>query len=112
MLGQYRTQIQRAVDPLTRRTVHDDETGEDIVLTNEEIELLMRISNGAFATEQSDREFYPIFDYDSIHPVSNRPTPKSSFLPSKLDSRIIVRLVRRLNKGTIGQPIKKKEENL
>ena len=56
MLGQYRTQLQKALDPNIRRTVVDEETGEEFLLTDEELNVLMRIESGRFATPFADEE--------------------------------------------------------
>ena len=56
MLGQYRTQLQKVADPNLRRTVIDEETGEEFLLTDEELNVLMRIESGRFATPFADEE--------------------------------------------------------
>lgn len=57
MIGSYRTKLQKVSDPNIRRTVIDEETGEEFLLTDEEINVLMRLESGRFPTPFSDEEF-------------------------------------------------------
>ena len=57
MIGEYRSQLQKYADPNIRRTVIDEETGEQFLLTDEEINVLMRVESGRFPTPFSDEEY-------------------------------------------------------
>ncbi|KAH7829698.1 putative ribosome biogenesis protein BOP1 [Monocercomonoides exilis] len=97
-------------DPAVRRTIRDDETGEEIQLTDEELQVLLRIESGRFPSLHSDDPIDVSFEYDSIHPVSNRLRPKSSFIPSKTEFRKINEFVHKLRIGAFKEKPKQKEE--
>jgi hypothetical protein len=56
MLKPLRTKLQKMADPAIRRTVRDEETGEEFQLTDEELQLLIRIESGRFPTAHADDE--------------------------------------------------------
>ncbi|KAK2958750.1 putative Ribosome biogenesis protein bop1 [Blattamonas nauphoetae] len=70
----------------------------------------MRIESGAFATSYADDEIQWSFDYDSIHPLTNRLKPKSSFLPSKHEAKRVAELVRKIEAGHFDQKEKEEED--
>lgn len=56
MITPLRTKLQKVADPNIRRTVINEETGEEFQLTDEELQLLMRVETGHFPTSYSDEE--------------------------------------------------------
>lgn len=107
-----------------RRTVHDKQTGRDIVLSDEQVELVKRLQRGQFGDVNFD-EFQvrrrrlsspppfdrpPPFGFASltralvslqpsvdfftkdvmIHPVTNRPADKRSFIPSLIEKDKVI----------------------
>eukprot|EP00127_Corallochytrium_limacisporum_P006398 Clim_evm6s226 gene=Clim_evmTU6s226 len=91
-------------DPDYWKKFKDDSTQEDVKLTDEDIEIIRRIQQGAFP----DPEFDPYPEYidwftreKMIHPLKNAPEPKSRFLPSKWEHKTVMKLVRAIRKGII-----------
>lgn len=89
---------------LIRKTLHDKVTDTDVILTDKELEMIERITGGHFP----DANFDPFEDHidfftseKMIHPVSDRPEPKSRFTPSKWEAKKIVKLARAIRQGWI-----------
>ena len=72
------------------KTLHDKVTDTDVVLTDKELEMIERITGGHFPDAQFD-PFEKSIDFFTgekmIHPVSDRPEPKSRFVPSKWEAK-------------------------
>ncbi|XP_040190289.1 ribosome biogenesis protein BOP1 [Rana temporaria] len=70
------------------RTVHDKKTGQDIKLTDDQVDLVERIQRGQFGDTKYD-PYEPSVDFFThetmIHPVTNRPADKRSFIPSLIE---------------------------
>jgi len=86
------------------KTLHDKVTDTDVVLTDKELEMIERITGGHFPDAQFD-PFEKSIDFFTgekmIHPVSDRPEPKSRFTPSKWEAKKIVKLARAIRQGWI-----------
>ncbi|EFA76735.1 WD40 repeat-containing protein [Heterostelium album PN500] len=82
-------------DPKFWRTVYDKVNDKKVELTDEDLELIKSIRQRRFPGGYNPYEdwYDPGPNPDSIHPLSNAPTPKRSFLPHKADE---LREVRRL----------------
>uniref|UniRef100_A0A9L0T9Y5 Ribosome biogenesis protein BOP1 n=1 Tax=Equus caballus TaxID=9796 RepID=A0A9L0T9Y5_HORSE len=75
-------------DPDYWRTVQDRMTGRDVRLTDEQVALVQRLQRGQFGDVSFD-PYEPAVDFFSgdlmIHPVTNRPADKRSFIPSLVE---------------------------
>ncbi|KAI8473407.1 MAG: NUC169 domain-containing protein [Monoraphidium minutum] len=95
------------------RTIYDDYNDEEIVLSKEEIKMLMRIRRGQFPHLEVD----PYPDYEAWaddevdpHPLLNAPEPKRRFIPSKWEEKKVVKLVRAIRNGWLKTRKQKREE--
>ncbi|XP_073338365.1 ribosome biogenesis protein bop1 isoform X2 [Pagrus major] len=86
------------------RTVHDKQTGSDIVLSDEQVELVNRLQRGQFG-DINFNEHQPQVEFFSsdlmIHPVTNRPEHKRSFIPSLVEKEKVSKLVHAIKMGWI-----------
>ncbi|XP_077362292.1 ribosome biogenesis protein bop1 [Festucalex cinctus] len=86
------------------RTVHDKQTASDVVLSDEQVALVKRLQRGQFGDANFD-EFQPSLDFFSqdvmLHPVSNRPAHKRSFIPSLVEKEKVSKLVHAIKMGWI-----------
>ncbi|XP_049607732.1 ribosome biogenesis protein bop1 [Syngnathus scovelli] len=96
--------LEKMENPDYWRTVHDKQTGSDIVLSDEQVELVKRLQRGQFGDANFD-EFQPSVDFFTndvmLHPVTNRPADKRSFIPSLLDKEKVSKLVHAIKMGWI-----------
>lgn len=84
------------------RTIYDEYNDEEIVLTKEEIGVLMRIRRGQLPSLEAD----PFPEYNDFasrdveaEPIVNMPEPKRRFVPSKWEEQKVVKLVRAIRNG-------------
>ena len=97
------------------RTIHDRTTGRDHVLTEEELTLVDRLKQEKFF-DPNYNPYEPYIDFFThekmIHPVTNMPEHKRSFVPSIHEKRKVGRLVHAIKMGwlKVGKPKKKVEE--
>ncbi|KAJ8334103.1 hypothetical protein SKAU_G00397420 [Synaphobranchus kaupii] len=93
------------------RTVHDKMTGTDIRLSDDQIDLVHRLQKGQFGAVNFN-EYEPSVDFFSsetmIHPVTNRPQDKRSFIPSLIEKEKVSKLVHAIKMGWI-KPRKPKD---
>ncbi|XP_036372187.1 ribosome biogenesis protein bop1 [Megalops cyprinoides] len=93
------------------RTVHDKMTGTDIRLSDEQVDLVHRLQRGQFG-DVNFNEYEPSLDFFSgevmIHPVTNRPQDKRSFIPSLIEKEKVSKLVHAIKMGWI-KPRKPKD---
>uniref|UniRef100_A0A3P9I8L4 Ribosome biogenesis protein BOP1 n=1 Tax=Oryzias latipes TaxID=8090 RepID=A0A3P9I8L4_ORYLA len=86
------------------RTVHDKQTGRDIVLSDEQVDLVNRLQKGQFG-DINFNEYQPTVEFFSsdvmIHPVTNRPADKRSFIPSLIEKEKVSKLVHAIKMGWI-----------
>ncbi|MBZ3890020.1 Ribosome biogenesis protein BOP1 [Sciurus carolinensis] len=91
-------------DPDFWRTVKDRMTGQDLRLTDEQVALLQRLQRGQFGDVSFD-PYEPAVDFFSgnimIHPVTNRPEDKRSFIPSLVEKEKVSRMVHAIKMGWI-----------
>ncbi|XP_041423005.1 ribosome biogenesis protein bop1-A isoform X1 [Xenopus laevis] len=94
------------------RTIHDKKTGQDIKLTDEQVDLVERLQKGQFGDINYD-PYQPAIDFFThetmIHPVTNRPADKRSFIPSLIEKEKVSKLVHAIKMGWI-QPRKPRED--
>ncbi|KAF3822840.1 hypothetical protein GH733_008214 [Mirounga leonina] len=86
------------------RTVQDRMTGHDVRLTDEQVALVRRLQRGQFG-DGSFNPYEPAVDFFSgdlmIHPVTNRPADKRSFIPSLVEKEKVSRMVHAIKMGWI-----------
>ena len=98
-------------DPNYWRTLRDEVNGRDVVLTDAQLEILRRIQQGEAAEPEFD-QYENLITYDNsdwFHPLSNKLKPKSSFQPSKWESKRVAYLVTAMKNGWIKLDEKKPE---
>lgn len=69
----------------------DPQTGQNIVLSKEDCAIIQRLKTGSYADSSVD-PFYTDLTWSfeqevEIHPLSNRPEHKRSFIPSMWEKR-------------------------
>ncbi|XP_047698461.1 ribosome biogenesis protein BOP1 isoform X2 [Prionailurus viverrinus] len=91
-------------DPDYWRTVQDRTTGHDVRLTDEQVALVRRLQSGQFGDVSFD-PYEPAVDFFSgdlmVHPVTNRPADKRSFIPSLVEKEKVSRMVHAIKMGWI-----------
>ncbi|OII71893.1 uncharacterized protein cubi_00701 [Cryptosporidium ubiquitum] len=100
-----------STDPDGWRTIYDQKNQTSVRLTDEDLEIIRRISSQNYANPDFDAESYHYENdslEDKIFPISNRPVPKRGFIPSKWEAKKITHLVK-LIRLKILHPIRKKE---
>ena len=88
--------LNKMEDPLYWRTVKDRMTGQNVILTDNDVDLIKRVNKGKFPdpTYNPYEPFIDFFTYEKmIHPVTNRPETKASFIPSLSEKRKVSKLV-------------------
>lgn len=94
--------LRKVEDPYFWRTVRDKFTGEQVIITDGDAEALRRVKKGYHPDPNYNPypDFVDFFTYEKmIHPVTNRPETKASFVPSKNERRMISRLVGRIKRA-------------
>uniref|UniRef100_A0A8D2IVH3 Ribosome biogenesis protein BOP1 n=1 Tax=Varanus komodoensis TaxID=61221 RepID=A0A8D2IVH3_VARKO len=96
--------LEKMESPDYWRTVQDKMTGADVKLTDEQVELVTRLQRGHFG-EVKFNPYEPAVDFFSsqvmLHPVTNRPADKRSFIPSLIEKEKVSRLVHAIKMGWI-----------
>ncbi|CAL8299532.1 unnamed protein product [Lota lota] len=94
------------------RTVPDKQTGSDIILTDDQVDLVQRLQRGQFG-DVNFNQYQPTVEFFSgdvmIHPVTNRPEDKRSFIPSLIEKAKVSKLVHAIKMGWI-QPRRSRAE--
>lgn len=84
--------------------VYDDYNDEEVEVTRQELKLVRRLLKGKAPHADFD-PYAPSVDWfkwdDAKHPLSNAPEPKRRFIPSKWESKKVVKLVRAIRMGLI-----------
>lgn len=100
-------------DPDYWRTVTNPQTGEEIRLTREELEIIHRIQKGDYADAAYDPyEPYVDFFTHTVMPVplSAAPEPKRRFVPSKWEALKVARYIYAMRKGRMALPKSDEQE--
>ncbi|XP_070777806.1 ribosome biogenesis protein bop1 isoform X2 [Enoplosus armatus] len=96
--------LDKMENPEYWRTVHDKQTGSDIMLSDEQVELVNRLQKGQFG-DVNFNEYQPQVEFFSkdlmLHPVTNRPADKRSFIPSLTEKEKVSKLVHAIKMGWI-----------
>lgn len=99
-------------DPNYWRTVVNKLTGQKVVLSNDDVDIIKRIQLGKHPNKNEDlyKPWVDFFSYETmIHPLSNRPPDKRSFIPSKWERLKVGQLVHSIKMGWL-KPKKKKKD--
>ncbi|XP_018302660.1 ribosome biogenesis protein BOP1 homolog [Mycetomoellerius zeteki] len=94
--------LKRMEDPNFWRTIQDPQTGQDVILSEADIDLIVRIQKQKIPDIQFD-EYAPWADWFTSEvmktPLRKFPEHKRSFLPSKNEARKVSKLVHALKMG-------------
>lgn len=94
--------LRKIEDPLFWRTVKDPQTGQEVVLTDGDIEMIKRVTASRVPNPEHD-EYAPFIDWFTREveqmPIKNVPAHKRSFLPSVPEKKKIGRMVHALKMG-------------
>lgn len=94
--------LKKMEDPDFWRTVKDPQTGQDVVMSEEDIQLIKKIMKQKNPDKNFD-EYAPWIEWFTSEveqlPIRNIPDSKASFLPSKTEKKQIGRLVHSLKMG-------------
>ncbi|KAL7157345.1 hypothetical protein ABFS83_02G071900 [Erythranthe nasuta] len=100
-------------DSRSWRKIYDQYNDEEVELTKDETKLIGRLLKGKAPHPDFD-PYAPYVDWfawdGAKHPLSNAPEPKRRFIPSKWESKTVLRLVRAIRKGLIKFDEKPKEK--
>lgn len=95
--------LSKADDPNYWRTVHSRLTGQKIVLSKDDLHLIKNLQSKKHPTLSTEQQYEPWVDWFSsevmIHPLSNRPEHKRSFIPSKWEKLKVGQMVHALKMG-------------
>ncbi|WFD20799.1 Ribosome biogenesis protein erb1 [Malassezia caprae] len=84
-------------------SAHDERTGADVKLTDEELDIIQRLQRAEIPVEYDAYE--PATDWFTQHtsamPLSTRPEPKRRFVPSKWEHKKVMKIVRAIRQGRI-----------
>ncbi|XP_017780105.1 PREDICTED: ribosome biogenesis protein BOP1 homolog [Nicrophorus vespilloides] len=105
--------LKKMEDPDFWRTVKDPQTGQDVVLSEQDIELIRRIQARRNPDAQFD-EYAPWIEWFTSEvmqmPVRKFPEHKRSFLPSKSEAKKVSKLVHSLKMGWLKTLAEKEKE--
>lgn len=96
--------LARTDDSNSWRKITDDIEDEEVELTKEETKLIRRLLKGHAPHADFDPHapYVDWFAWDGAkHPLSNAPEPKRRFIPSKWESKKVVKYIRAIRKGLI-----------
>lgn len=107
--------LKRMEDPDFWRTVKDPKTGQNVVLTDEDIDLIKRISSQRIPNAEHDA-FEPWIEWFTSEvekmPIRNIPDHKRSFLPAKSEKKQIGKYVHALKMGWMKTRAELEQERL
>ncbi|KAL4235262.1 Ribosome biogenesis protein 1 [Mactra antiquata] len=105
--------LDKADDPNYWRTVLNQLTGQKIVLSKDDVSLIKNLQKKVHPTQSNEEIFQPWVNWFSsekmIHPLSNQPAHKRSFIPSKWEKLKVGQMVHSLKMGWM-KPSKTEEE--
>ena len=104
--------LNKMEDPDYWRSVMDRQTGEKVVLTKEDIEIIKRLTTGKYASD-SVEEFgeSTFFTHDEMKTsLSARPEHKRSFIPSKWEKLQVGKYVHAIKMGWIKPRLKRDKQ--
>ncbi|XP_041375596.1 ribosome biogenesis protein bop1-like [Gigantopelta aegis] len=104
--------LNKVDDPNYWRTVTNKMTGQKVLLSASDVKMIQNVQKGKSpAGSQSMYEpWIDFFSYDTmLHPVTNRPADKRSFIPSKWERLKVGQMVHAIKMGWMKPPKEKKE---
>ena len=106
--------LNKMEDPDYWRTVKDRQTGGKIVLSQDDIDVIKRLTSGKYARENVDEfETAPFFTQDEMPmALSGRPEHKRSFIPSKWERLQVGKYVAAIKAGWIKPRLHKRETQI
>lgn len=96
--------LKRIEDPNYRRTVVDKLSGQDVQLTDGDLELVHRLIKAQVPSAQYNlyEPFLDLYSHEVMEtPLSGRPEHKRSFLPSKSERKKVSKMVHNMKQGLI-----------
>ncbi|KAL3195337.1 hypothetical protein MRX96_015810 [Rhipicephalus microplus] len=102
--------LRKMDDPDYWRTVKDKSTGQNVVLSDEDVDLIQRLQQGRYPSGSYDpyEPFEDIFSHETmIHPVTSHPPQKRSFVPSRIEKQMVSRMVHAIKMGWIKPRVKR-----
>ncbi|XP_065191729.1 ribosome biogenesis protein bop1-like [Sycon ciliatum] len=105
--------LDRMDNPDFGRTVTDPQTGQSRVLTDDEVAMIERMTQGLYPHEDFDPHApYVDFFTNEVepHPLQDMPDPKRRFVPSKWEHKRVMKMVRAIRNGWIKPPSEKEAE--
>lgn len=94
--------LRKIEDPYFWRTVKDPQTGQEVTLTDEDIELIKRINSGRIPNGEHN-EYEPWIEWFTSEvekmPIKNVPDHKRSFIPSVPEKKKVGKMVHALKMG-------------
>lgn len=100
-------------DPNYFRTIYDKITGQKVVLSDQDLDVIERLRKAIYPDPNYD-PYEPFVDFFSnevsIHPVQLRPEPKAAFVPSLSEKRALTKLVALIRSGRL-KPYKPKKRD-
>ncbi|CAF0752630.1 unnamed protein product [Didymodactylos carnosus] len=92
------------------RTVYDDLTGQNVTLTNDDINYIQRIKNAQTIGDDVYEPWPDTFSSEvMIHPILNTPESKASFIPSKWERLKVGKYVHAIKMGWVKPPPPKED---
>ncbi|XP_076373402.1 ribosome biogenesis protein bop1 isoform X2 [Tachypleus tridentatus] len=105
--------LKKMDDPNYWRTVRDNTTGQDVILTDNDLELIQQIQKSRYPDLSYDpyKPFEDFFTCEKmIHPVTNVPEHKRSFIPSKIEKEKVAKMVHAIKMGWI-KPVPPRDDS-
>ncbi|KAJ3031104.1 UNVERIFIED_CONTAM: Ribosome biogenesis protein 1 [Siphonaria sp. JEL0065] len=91
-------------DPDSWRSVLNKLEGENVVLSDNDLDIIQRIQKKMIPDKEYD-PYEPTTEWftskTEIHPLSSAPEPKGRFIPSKAENGRIMKIVRAIRKGWV-----------
>ncbi|XP_065218330.1 ribosome biogenesis protein BOP1 homolog [Planococcus citri] len=105
--------LKRMEDPNFWKTVRDKQTGQDVVLSDKDVELIHRLESSKIP-DAAFNEYAPWVDWFTNEvmqtPLRKFPEHKRSFVPSKIEAKKVCKMVHALKMGYIKTRKQKQEE--
>ncbi|EFX77685.1 hypothetical protein DAPPUDRAFT_305412 [Daphnia pulex] len=96
--------LRKMENPESWRTVYDPQTGQDVILSNEDVDLIKNVM-GSRIPDGSYNPYEPWVDWFTNEvmetPVTGRPEHKRSFIPSRVEAIKVGRMVHAIKMGWI-----------
>lgn len=105
--------LKKMEDPNYWRTVKDKSTGQNVILSDKDVELIKRFRKGKYVDPAYDpyAPWVDFFTHEVMqHPVTNRPEDKRSFIPSLWEKKKVGQMVHAIKMGWLVPPSERKKE--